>query len=79
MELVEVERYFQLADRTVLSPLICGLLNSEQGGWIYLGVKRSGLIRGMVLERKKRDLVSQARIISLSLRFTLISGPPVIG
>ena len=58
VELLDVEKFFQLTDRSLLSPVLCGLLNTRLGGKIYIGVKRCGLIRGIVLERKKRDVVS---------------------
>ena len=58
VELLDVEKFFQLSDRSLLSPLLCGLLNTRLGGKIYVGVKRCGLVRGIVLERKKRDLGS---------------------
>ena len=58
VELLDVEKFFQLSDRSLLSPLLCSLLNTRLGGKIYVGVKRCGLVRGIVLERKKRDLGS---------------------
>ena len=38
--------------------LLILILNTRLGGKIYIGVKRCGLIRGIVLERKKRDVAS---------------------
>lgn len=58
LELLDVEKFHQVMDRSLLSPLLCGLLNTRLGGKIFVGVKRCGLIRGIVLERKKRDLAS---------------------
>ena len=58
LELLDVEKFHQVMDRSLLSPVLCGLLNTRLGGKIFVGVKRCGLIRGIVLERKKRDLAS---------------------
>ena len=58
VELLDVEKAYQLNDRSLLPPVLCGLLNTRLGGKIYMGVKRCGLIRGIPLQRKKRDLAS---------------------
>lgn len=58
VELLDVEKFYELTDRSLLSPVLCGFLNTRQGGKIFIGVKRCGLIRGIVLQRKKRDMAS---------------------
>ena len=45
-------------NRVILAPLLCGFLNTTHGGKMFLGVKRTGLITGITLDRKKRDLAS---------------------
>ena len=70
VELLDVEKFFQLTDRCLLSPVICGLLNTRLGGKIYIGVKSCGLVRGILLERKKRDLASY-KLYGLPMTFEI--------
>ena len=55
-ELCEAERFFDI-DVGFLTTQICGMLNTEAGGSIYLGVKQNRIIRGVRLDRKQKDKV----------------------
>ena len=58
-ELMDAE-YLDLIAPNKLATFLCGFLNSEEGGTIYVGVKNNGLIRGVLLNRKQRDYMRQA-------------------
>ena len=55
-ELCEAERFFDI-DVGFLTTQICGMLNTEAGGSIYLGVKQNRIIKGVRLDRKQKDKV----------------------
>jgi len=65
VELWDIERKGDF-DKNDVAILVCGFLNSKDGGCIYAGVKKNGLIRGIPLERKDRDIVRQTldRVLS---------------
>ena len=56
VELCEAERFFEI-DVGFLATQICGMLNTVNGGRIFLGVKRNGIIKGVRLDWKQRDKV----------------------
>ena len=56
VELCEAERFFEI-DIGLLATQICGMLNTVNGGTIYLGVKRNRIIKGVRLDRKQKDKV----------------------
>ena len=57
VELCEAEKFIDI-DVEFLTTQICGMLNTVNGGAIYLGVKRNGIIKGVRLDRKQKDKVS---------------------
>lgn len=56
-EMIMAEKFFDI-DSGHLATVICAMLNSRVGGNIFIGVKTNGLIRGVKLDRHKRDKVS---------------------
>merc|ERR1719334_548794 len=42
-----------------LATLVCGFLNTEEGGAVFIGVKTNCLVRGVLLDRAKRDKMRQ--------------------
>ena len=65
VELCEAERFFEI-DIGLLATQICGMLNTVNGGTIYLGVKRNGIIKGIRLDRKQKDKVFRNNGLSYS-------------
>ena len=57
VELCEAEKFIDI-DAEFLTTQICGMLNTEKGGAIYLGVKRNRIIKGVRLDRKQKDKVN---------------------
>jgi len=53
-EMVNVERFFNI-DQSEIATLVCGMLNTDDGGTIYLGVNSNSIIKGVKLDRKQRD------------------------
>ena len=60
-ELMMAERLYEV-DADYLATVVCAMLNSKQGGTIFIGVKTNGVIRGIKLDRHKRDKVDWARL-----------------
>ena len=56
-EMVNVERFFNV-NQSEIATLVCGMLNSDDGGTIYLGVNTNSIIKGVKLDRKQRDKVN---------------------
>ena len=56
VELCETEKFIDI-DAEFLTTRICGMLNTVNGGAIYLGVKRNGVIKGVRMDRKQKDKV----------------------
>ena len=55
-ELMMAEKLYEV-DADYLATVVCAMLNSKQGGTIFIGVKTNGVIRGIKLDRHKRDKV----------------------
>ena len=42
-----------------LAAFICGFLNQGEGGKLFIGVEEGGRVRGLSLDRKRRDEARQ--------------------